>query len=169
MAGSADLADPAIIREFRQRLARFQQQVAAAMDGAPTALERAIDQLRNELAPRWKKELGRRQELYTEARRKWVEAEEEVRAGGRRGQVDRTSAADEQRDMNKAQRRCEEAEEKLKLIRTWLFRLDGDGKDLLAHCRDHDLALQDLTGKALVQLDRLADRVDDYLQRGASS
>ncbi len=169
MAGSADLADPAIIREFRQRLARFQQQVAAAMDGAPTALERAIDQLRNELAPRWKKELGRRQELYTEARRKWLEAESEVKANGRRGSVDRTSAADEQREMNKAQRRCEEAEEKLKLIRTWLFRLDGDGKDLLAHCRDHDLALQDLTGKALVQLDRLADRVDDYLQRGASS
>jgi len=169
VAGSADLADPAIIREFRQRLARFQQQVAAAMDGAPTALERAIDQLRNELAPRWKKELGRRQELYTEARRKWLEAESEVKANGRRGSVDRTSAADEQREMNKAQRRCEEAEEKLKLIRTWLFRLDGDGKDLLAHCRDHDLALQDLTGKALVQLDRLADRVDDYLQRGASS
>jgi hypothetical protein len=169
MAGSANLADPAIIRDFRGRLARFQQQVVAAMDGAPTALDRALDQLRNELAPRWKKELGRRQEAYAEARRKYLEAEGEVKAKGQRGVVDRTSAADEQREMTRAQRRCEEAEEKLKLIRSWLLRLDGDGKDLLARCRDHDLALQELTGKALVTLDRLADRVDDYLQRGASS
>lgn len=165
--GSADLKDPAIIREFRGRLARFQQQVAAAMDGAPSALDRSIDQLRNELGPRWKKELGKRQELYAQARRKYLEAEAEVKANGRRGAVDRSSAADEQREMNKAQRRCEEAEEKIRLIRTWLMRLEGDGKDLLARCRDHDLALQDLTAKGLTQLDRLAERIDEYLQRGA--
>jgi hypothetical protein len=68
--------------------------------------------------------------------------------------------------MNKALRRCEEAEEKIRLIRTWLMRLEGDGKDLLARCRDHDLALQDLTSKGLAQLDRLAERIDEYLQRG---
>jgi len=71
--------------------------------------------------------------------------------------------------MNKAQRRCEEAEEKIKLIRLWLGRLESDGKDLLARCRDHDLALNDLSLKALNQLDRLAERIDDYLQRGAPS
>lgn len=169
MAGSADLQDPAIIREFRGRLARFQQQVAAAMDGAPSALDRSIDQLRNELGPRWKKELSKRQELYTQARRKYLEAEAEVKARGGRGMVDRSSAADEQREMNKALRRCEEAEEKLKLIRTWLMRLEGDGKELLAHCRDHDLSIQELTRKGLTQLDRLADRIDEYLQRGAQS
>ncbi len=165
--GSADLKDPAIIRDFRGRLARFQQQVAAAMDGAPSALDRSIDQLRNELGPRWKKELGKRQELYAQARRKYLEAEAEVKANGRRGAVDRSSAADEQREMNKALKRCEEAEEKIRLIRTWLMRLEGDGKDLLARCRDHDLALHDLTIKGLAQLERLAERIDEYLQRGA--
>ena len=169
MAGSADLKDPAIIREFRGQLARFQQQVAVAMDGAPTALDRALDQLRTEVGPHWKRELGKRQELYTQARRAYLEAESEVKANGRRGAVDRSSAADEQREMNKALRRCEEAEEKLKLVRTWLMRLEGDGKDLLARCRDHDLALHQLTMKGLTQLDRLAERIDDYLQRGAPS
>ncbi len=168
MAGSADVKDPAIIRDFRGRLARFQQQVAAAMDGAPSALDKSIDQLRNEIGPRWKRELGKRQEAYTEAKRKYQEAEEEVKAKGRRGAVDRTSAADEQREMNRAMRRCEEAEERIKLVRSWLFRLEGDGKDLLARCRDHDLALQELTRKGMTQLDRLADRIDDYLQRGAN-
>ena len=169
MAGPADLKDPAIIRDFRGRLARFQQQVAAAMDGAPTALDRALDLLRSEIGPHWKRELAKRQELYAQARRAYVEAEAEVKANGRRGAVDRSSAADEQRDMNRAQRRCEEAEEKIKLVRTWLMRLEGDGKDLLARCRDHDLALHELTGKGLAQLDRLAERIDEYLQRGAPS
>ena len=169
MAGSANLADPAIIRDFRSRLARFQQQVAVAMDGAPTALTRTIDELRCELAPRWKKELERRRDTYIEARRKWLDAENEVKAKGQRGQVDRSSAMDEQREMNKAKRRVDEAEEKLALIRTWLSRLEGDGKDLLARCRDHDLTLQMLSDKGMTQLDRLADRVDDYLQPGASA
>ena len=169
MAGSADLADPAIIRAFRARLARFLQQVTVAMDGAPTALDRAISLLRFEVGPRWKKELERRRDAYAEARRRWLEAESEVKAKGQRGQVDRTSAIDEQRDMQKAQRRCDEAEQQVALVRTWLARLEGDGKDLLARCRDHESALQDLTGKAVVHLDRLSDRVDDYLQRGAPS
>ena len=169
MAGTANLADPALIRDFRARLLRFRQLADATMAGAPTVLERSLDHLRSDLTPRWKKELGRRQELYTEARRRYLEAEADVKANGRRGAVDRTSAADEQRGMNRARRRCEEAEEKLALIRTWQTRLEGDGKDLLARCRDHDLAIQELSGKALAQLDRLADRVDDYLQRGAPS
>ncbi len=169
MAGSAHLSDPAVIRDFRARLLRFQQAADSAMAGAPTALQRALDHLRSELAPRWKKDLGRRQELHTEARRRYLEAESEVKANGRRGAVDRTSAADEQRDMHRARRRVEEAEEKLALIQTWQSRLEGDGKDLLAKCRDHDLAIQELSGKALTQLDRLANLVDEYLQRGASS
>ena len=41
--------------------------------------------------------------------------------------------------------------------------------ELLAHCRDHDLSIQELTRKGLAQLDRLADRIDEYLQRGAQS
>jgi len=165
---AADLKDPAVLRELRARVARFAQTAAAVMDGAPTALDRAIDMLRNELGPRWRKELAKRQEAYAEARRKWLEAEEEVRARGRRGQVARASAADEQREMRKAQRRCEEAEEKLKEVRIWLGRLEGDGKDLLARCRDHDLALHDLGAHAIAQLDRLAERIDEYLRRSGA-
>lgn len=165
MAGSADISDPRVIRDFRARMSRFQQQASSALDGAPTALSRATDLLRFEIGPRWKKELSRRQEQFAEVRRTWLEAEAEVKAKGQRGQVDRASAADEHREMLRAQRRCEEAEEKLKAVRTWLSRLDGDGKDLLARCRDQDLAIQELTVKAMARLDRMADSLDEYQQR----
>lgn len=165
MAGSANITDPAVLRDFRARMARFQQQTAAALAGAPTALSRAQDLLRFEIGPRWKKELSRRQEQYAEVRRKYLEAEAEVRAKGQRGQVDRASAADEQREMHRAQRRCEEAEEKLRSVRAWLARLDGDGKDLLVRCRDQDQALQDLTLKAMTRLDRMLDSLAEYQQR----
>lgn len=167
MAGSADLSDPAVIRDFRARLARFQQQAAAALAGAPNALSRTVDLLRFEVGPRWKKELSRRQEQYAEARRKWLEAEGEVKARGQRGQVDRASAQDEHREMRRAQQRCDEAEEKLRAVRTWLTRLDGDGKDLLARCREQDLAIQDLSLAALTRLDRMLDALDDYHRRVA--
>jgi chromosome segregation ATPase len=169
MAGSADISDPRVIREFRGRMSRFQQQAAAALAGAPTALSRTSDMLRFEVGPRWKKELSRRQEQFAEVRRKWQEAEAEVKAKGQRGQVDRASAADEHREMLRAQRRCEEAEEKLKAVRTWLTRLDGDGKDLLARCRDQDLAIQDLAVKAMARLERMADSLDEYQQRAGGT
>jgi hypothetical protein len=169
MAGSADISDPAVIREFRARLARFQQQAAAALDGAPTALSRSLDLLRFEIGPRWKKELLRRQERFSEAKRRWQDAENEVKAKGQRGQVDRASAADERRDMLKAQRACEEAEEKIVAVRTWLGRLDSDGKDLLARCRDQDMAIQELSLKAGIRLEHMADSIDAYQQRGGTS
>lgn len=165
MAGSADLSDPGVIRAFRASLARFQQRVESALDGAPARLGKVQELLRLELGPYWKKELNRRQEAYSEARRRWLEAEEEVRCNGRRGAVDKASSIDERREMGKALRRCEEAEAKLAEVRTWLARLDGDGKDLLARVRDHQLTLHDLGRGAVLRLDQLAARIDEYLQR----
>lgn len=165
MAGSADLSDPGVIRALRASLARFQQRVETALDGSPARLTRAQEILRLEVGPYWKKELYRRQEAYSEARRRWLEAESDVRAHGRRGAIDKTSSMDERREMTKALRRCEEAEAKLAEVRTWQTRLDGDGKDLLARVHDHQLSLQELTRAAIIKLDHLADRVDEYLQR----
>jgi hypothetical protein len=165
MAGSADLSDPGVIRAFRASLARFQQRVESALDGAPAQLGKTQEMLRLELGPYWKKELSRRQEAYSEARRRWLEAEEDVRANGRRGAIDKASTADERREMNKALRRCEEAEGKLAEVKTWLARLDGDGKDLLARVRDHQLTLHDLSRGAVIKLDQMATLVDEYLQR----
>lgn len=165
MAGSADLKDPAVIRDFRARLARFQQQVETALDGSPTRLSKAQETLRLELGPYWKRELYRRQEAYTAARLRWLEAEGDVRNSGRRGAIDKTSAAEERKEMNKAQRRCEEAEAKVAEVKTWLSRLESDGKDLLARVRDHQLALQELSRGGVIKLDQLAARIDEYLQR----
>lgn len=165
MSGSAHLSDPGIVRDLRQRVQRFQQQVGAALAGAPTALSRAQDLLRFELGPHWKRELGRRQEAFAEARRKWLEAEAEVKARGRRGQVERPSSEDERRDMLKAQRRVQEAEEKLAAVKTWLNRLDTDGKDLLGKCRDHEATVHEMGDKACTRLDGMVAAIEDYLRR----
>jgi hypothetical protein len=61
-----------------------------------------------------------------------------------------------------------EAEEKLAAIRTWLIRLESDGKDLLAQCQGHAESLDDLADRASRHLDRLATDIDAYLERPAS-
>lgn len=162
---SADLADPAIIREFISRLARFQQQAEATLAAAGPLLARTHDQLRLELLPHWKKQLGKRQELYAEARRRWLDAEFDVKASGRRGAIDKGSSIEERREMLKAQRRVEEAEEKLRNIAAWIGRLDGDGKDLAARCRDHELGLHELCERARADLHARCSSIETYLER----
>lgn len=164
MAG-ADLSDPGVIREFRGRLLRFQQQAEAILGTAGNLLTRTQDRLRLELHPYWKKQLSRRQEAHAEARRRWLEAEFDVKAAGRRGSIDKASSIEERREMLKAQRRVEEAEEKLADISRWLTRLDGDGKDLHARCRDHELGIHDMCNQAAADLDRRIGAIEDYLRR----
>jgi hypothetical protein len=169
MAGAANLQDPEALRRFAQALRRFHTAASAVLSTAPHTLDRTRDRLATEFAPAWRKEQQRRQEAFGEARRKWQEAEAEVKLAGRRGQIDRASSMDEQREMRKAQRRLEEAEAKLAEIKTWLARLDSDGKDLATKVRDHHLAIDDLAAKALLRLDQMAASIDDYLRAGGGS
>lgn len=168
MAGRADISDPGILRTFRAGQLRFQQQMEGALDAAPTRLSKAQERLRLELAPFWKREVVKRQDAYAAARRRWLEAEADVRAGseGRRGAIEKPSSIDERREMLKAQRRLEEAEAKLEAVRTWTTRLDVEGKDLLGKIRNLGLSLGQQCREANAQLEAMATRIDEYLAAG---
>lgn len=169
MAGAANLTDPEVLAALRQALGAFRIRVADTIAGAPTLLARTQDRLAHELAPYWKREAQRRAEAYGEARRRWLAAEAEVRASGARGAVDRSSSGEERKEMQRAQRRLDEAEQRQAAIRTWRNRLDGDGKDLLAKLRDHGRALDEQTAAALLRLDRMIEGVDAYLRQGGTA
>ena len=169
MNGGANLTGPEVIRDFRAHLATFLQVGAATLGGSAGGVARVRDWLAGEQQGHWKRQVVRHEDAYQEARRAWLIAEDEVRAGPRRGVPDRQSSMEERLVMDRARRQREAAEEKLALVRRWLNRLDQDCAPLIHQVRGHDLALHDQGKRALTQLDRLAGQVEDYLDRPKGS
>lgn len=159
----ARLSDPQIIRDFRQRLSGFLGACATGLGGVPGDFAHVLDWLRGQQLGHWKKQLQRREEVYSTARLAYLEAESDVAASRRGRGGGRQSSDDERRTMNRAERLRDEADEKYRAVQRWIQVLEHEGSDLVHQCRNHDLALRDLGAQALLQLDRLAGQVDAYL------
>jgi hypothetical protein len=159
---SADLVDAQVIRDFRSKLAKCVTLATSALDGSDGDLRRVLDWMQGEQLPYWKRQLRDREELFQHARRTWLEAENEVRGGLNSRGPHKASSTEERVLMQKAQRRRDEAEEKLASVRSLLIRIEQDCSPLLAQCRDHDLALRELGDRALAKLARLAGDIDTY-------
>ncbi len=159
----ANISDPEVIRIFRRRLAAFQQTCSAALGGSAGDFVRVQDWLQSDQQGHWKKQIAKREELYQAARRTWLDAEAEVRASHNSRGIDKQSSMEERLLMERARRSRDEAEEKLAVVRRWLIRLGQECGPLIHQCRDHDLALHDMSDKAVARLDQLADRVETYL------
>ncbi len=159
---SADLADAQVLRDFRAKLGKFVQTTTAALGGSDGDLRRVLDWMQGEQLPLWKRQLREREEIFQQARRTWLDAENDVRGGLNSRGPHKASSIEERVLMQKAQRRRDEAEEKLEHIRRWLIRIEQDCSPLIAQCRNHDLALRDLGERALAKLERLASDIDTY-------
>ncbi len=160
---SANISDPEVIRTFRTQLASFLKLCSAALSARASELNRTRDWLRGEQLPYWKGQSFRREEAFQNARRQWLEAEAAVTEGMRSRGPGKPSSIEERIEMDRARRRRDEADEKLALVKRWLVRLDQEGEPLMHQCQGHDFDLRDRGVAALGQLQRLAERVQTYL------
>jgi hypothetical protein len=160
----ANIADAGVIRDFRHKLAGFVTATGAALGGSDADLRRVQEWMQQEQLPHWKRQLRDREDAFQQARRAWLEAENEVRGGMNSRGPQKPSSTEERVAMQKAQRSRDEAEEKLAHIRRWILRIEQDCSPLLHQCRDHDLALRELGERALAKLDKLANEIDTYQQ-----
>ncbi len=158
-----DLIDPEVIRTFRARLAVFVGICGSALGSRASELNRTRDWLRGEQLPHWRRQLIRREELFQQARRAWLDAESEVSDQMSTRGPRKPSSIEERVAMERARRLRDEADERLETIRRWLLRLDQDGDPLLLACQGHECDLRDRGVRALARLDALSERVDDYL------
>lgn len=160
---AARVTGPEVIDGFRPHLATFLKACTAALGARAGELGRLHDWLRGEQLPHWKRETIRREEAYQEARRLWLQAQADVAAGSDGRGPGRAGSHEERLAMDQARRRRDEAEEKLAQVKRWVMRLDQEGGPLVQECLVHDLELRERCTRALTQLERMADRVQDYL------
>jgi len=160
---SANLNDPQVIRDLREHFAHFLRSAGAALGGRANELSRMRDWLRGEQLATWKREVVKREEVYQVARRQFLSAEAEVVNAAHTRGPSRASSMEERIVMDKARRRRDEAEEKLATVKRSLIRIDQECEPLVQTCQSIDLALRDMGEKALNRLERMADRVQEYL------
>jgi hypothetical protein len=165
----ADINDPQVIRDFRAQLAKFAQVCANALGARAGELGRMHEWLRGEQLPHWKHQAFKREEAYQNARRLWLQAESDVAGSpGSRGPK-KPSSYEEKLEMDKARRLRDEAEEKLANVKRWVARLDHEAGPLIQSCHSRALELEEKCRGALLQLDRMAERVQDYLDLPSAS
>ncbi len=158
----ADVTDVQVLRDLRRRTAKFMQAMAVALTSSDSDVQRVHDWLHSDRLPYWRRQCREREEAYQLARRQWLDAEDQQRPGASRHAPNKTSSIEERVLMQRAQRRRDEAETQLAMVRTWLERIDHTCAPLRHQCRSYALTLHDMGGRALTQLDHLADQVDAY-------
>ena len=161
MAG-ANLTDPAVLGAFRQRMGEFLSDSHTALGGVVSQFHAVEDLLQGELLTHWKGQLRRREEAYTDARLRYLAARAEVDQNSRGRGGGKQSCDEERMEMQKTQRRRDEAEERIKAIQQWLHRLRQDASPIMIQCRNHDLAISELGAQAMQALERMAVSVEAY-------
>lgn len=156
MSDSARVHSLDALKDFRTALCAFATDAQKALDGARTDIRRALDGLDDRLAY-WRNQVRERGEELTRAKTALVQR----RWGHRDGQGPGTTEAEIA--VKAAQRKLQEAEEKIKTVQRWQRHLPREINDyegparMLAGYLDADLK------RALVLLDRMTAALEAYV------
>jgi hypothetical protein len=161
--GPANISSPDVIKKFRAHFVKFTEDSRTALEGMQADITRVQQWLETEQTAHWKAQFRRRQEAYEKAKREYTTA----RSGS--GPLRKTSCVDEKKAMDRAARLVEEAEAKLRAISKWRQVIDHDVRNAMGPCASFSSLLTTLGPKALLRLDQMLDRLDEYLRPGAST
>lgn len=149
------------LRQFRAGLCKLAEQAQATVSEVQTELARAEDWLRHTQAQHWKQQLRLRTEAFNQARSALLrKRQEKTPAGGR------YSCVEEEQAFQRAERRLDEARDKLAAVQRWTRKLDE-----AAHAY-HPAAQRLMTTvaadvpRAVARLDQMTDALEAYLQHG---
>lgn len=156
----ARIDSPDVIKDFRIQFVKFNAVARQAVDGMNTDSSRITQWLRHDQLSFWTKELKKREELVRQARHAYALAKDQS------GPYAKTSSIDEQKDLHKAQRLLEEAEQKLKSVKKWTHMLERELENLAGPVNNLSATLDAATPRALSKLDLLTEKLEDYLRLG---
>ena len=150
------------LSKFRTALCKFAETVAAGLDEAEAEIQRAGFWVKQEQRSYWKRQAAKRAELRARAKgdlnRKKLQ---KTALGGK------FSWVDEEKALALAERRVEEARQKLANVRRWSRLLDEEGLSYQAVAQGMSLAVEADIPKALAQLDNMIAALEAYASSAA--
>ena len=158
MSHSARVQSIDAIKAFRAQLIRFADGARAALGDSDAEILRAGTWLRQDREPFWKAELQRRSEIMQRAKSALNAKRLYKSAAGAR-----QSSIEEEKAYALARRRFEEAEYKVERIQFWKRHLEDERFIYKAQSQRMARAVDIDVPRAVATLDRILDRLDDYL------
>ena len=158
----ADVRSIDVIDRFRANLVGFVDAGKAALLEAESDLDRTILWLDRDRVPHWNRQIRKRQELLVRAKSELYRKQMQSSAkGGRAGD------SDERKNLQRAERRLEEARARLQATRSWMRRLERErtlykaAVSPLASALDHELP------GAVALLRKMSENLEAYTDLGA--
>lgn len=159
---TAHIDSPDVLKTFRERFVKFDAECRQALAAVSGDVNQVGEWLRREQLAHWKRELQRREEKVLQARLDYIRATQEDKYHRK------VSGVDEKKALEKAMRLKQEAEQKIDKVKRWILTLDQKTSKLLLPCSSFSSHLERTTPVALGRLDRLLDKLDDYLRPSAT-
>lgn len=157
MSGQARVESVDALKKFRAALCKFAEAASVTLDEAQTQILRTSHWVHQDQHNHWKRQIQKRTELYTRAksalnRKKLMKTP----LGGR------YSCVEEEKALAVAERRLEEARQKLDNVRHWRRALDKESESYQAIAQGLSVALQAEIPTALAQLDNMIVALEAY-------
>jgi len=152
------------LEKFRAALCKFAETVRVGLDEAEAEIQRTSFWLKQEQHNYWKRQVDKRAELHAQAKRALNRKKMQKTAlGGRH------SCIDEEKALAAAERRLEEAKQKLANVRRWSRLFDEEGFSYGAVAQGMNLAVAAEVPNALAQLDNMIAAIEAYAASAAPS
>ena len=153
---SANIESPEVIKDFRNQVVGFEESSRQALSGIKSDIRKTLDWLKHDRLVHWKAQLRRRSEDVVRARQAYTGARNAPEP------TRKNSFAEEQKALQRAIRRKEEAERKIRLIRNRTVSLEQQAARLIGPCHSLSSKLDTMIPAALARLDRMLDNLEKY-------
>ncbi len=155
----ARIESPEVIRELRNHLAVFDQKSRNALMACIGEIQGTREWLRNDRQLYWKHQARKREEEMLNAKRELTQAQWAASHGGR------SVGVDEQRALEKAKRRHEEALQKIEVVKKWTLLLEQRVVKMLGPVQSLLLLLDQKVPPAIARIDQMLDSLEAYLRQ----
>lgn len=164
MSGQARVADVATIERFRAALITAAEAMSLALEDAEGEVDRAVDWLERDRMETWKKRIRKAQDDVVSCksalfRKQEIKATPEARP----------SVVDERKALDRAQRRLEFAEERLRASKKWAIELPRQAIVFKGAIAPMQTALDRDIPQLAAMMRRMSEHLEDYLRGGPES
>ncbi|NNM27042.1 MAG: hypothetical protein HKO59_13840 [Phycisphaerales bacterium] len=157
MRKTADVRSIAALRDAKAAIAEFREVTSVALSEAQSDVQRTLWWIQNDRRTFWQHELRRREEQVNQARSELYRAKLAA-------MDDRASCIVERKALEKAERRCEEARQKIEAVKRWARMLEREYMLYRGQVQGLARTVEVDLPRGEAQLEIMMDRLDAYLR-----
>lgn len=163
MAQSANITSIEALRNLKAALIAFDQEVQAALVALEMEARRPVEWIEHDRKQYWPRQVQKASDAVNEARLSLQRCELTISG------EDNRSCYDERKALQKAKKRLETCEEKVRAVRRWGPVIRKEVEEFEVQTAKLKQFLESQFVQAPVALGRMADALDRYVQQGGSS